>query len=133
MKTLYNEELIYSSDVLSSIDNYSLFYNIPPLIKEGNLVCTAITGLENFSIPIGYNMVEVIEDIIGKKVYNVSQIIKLKSILLPLGTIEVSLNGNQIISSSLSVTCNYTKDTGRGKNDDMNCGQVISLMNFKFY
>lgn len=133
MKTLYNEELIYSSDVLSSIDNYSLYFNIPPLIKEGNLICTAITGMEKFTVPIGYNIVEVIEDIIGKKVYNVSQIIQLKSVLFPLGSVEVSLNGKQIFSSSLSVTCNYTKNTGRGKDDDTNCGQVISLMNFKFY
>jgi hypothetical protein len=130
---LYNDETIYSSDVLSPIDSYSLYFNVPPLIKEENLICTAITGLENFSVPIGFNMVEVIEDIIGKKVYNVSQIIKLKSIKLPTGTVEVSLNGTKLFSSKLFVTCNYVKNTGRSKDDDMNCGQVIQLTDFKFY
>lgn len=130
---IYNDETIHSTDVLSSIDTYSLYYNIPPLIKDGNLICTAITGMETFSVPIGYNMVEVIEDIIGKKVYNVSQIIKLKSISLPIGTVEVSLNGTKLFSSKLFVTCNYVKNTGRSKDDDMNCGQVIQLTDFKFY
>jgi hypothetical protein len=140
-KTIYNDETIYSSDVLSPIDTYSLVYNIPPLYgkeEKENLIYPSINGFENFNVPIGYNIIEVVEDIIGKKMFSVSQILKMKSAFFPPGIVEISLNGKKIISAGLNVTCNYIKDTGRAKKDnndpdDLNCGQNIQLTDFIFY